>query len=83
MGRSESALIKTSDSDFVSRQDSSTQRQKLVDQYAAAFRKVEAAANEDARSALKSLAGNASSWVVPDKLAVLSTLVENQISKLI
>jgi hypothetical protein len=82
-GDLKSALIKTSDSDFVSRQDSSTQRQKLVDQYAAAFRKVEAAANEDARSALKSLAGNASSWVVPDKLAVLSTLVENQISKLI
>jgi TAT (twin-arginine translocation) pathway signal sequence len=81
-GDIKSAIIKMSDTDFVSKQDAATQRQKLVDQYAAAFRKVEAAANEDARSALKGLAANVSSWVVPEKQSTLSTLVNGQISKL-
>ncbi|MBZ5660368.1 MAG: twin-arginine translocation signal domain-containing protein [Acidobacteriia bacterium] len=81
-GDLKSALIKIPDSDFVSRQDGATQRQKLVDQYVAAFRKVEVAANADARSALKNLATNVSSWIVPDKQAPLSALVDGQISKL-
>ena len=62
-GDIKSALIKLPDSDFVSAQNAATQRQKLVDQYAVAFRKVEAAAYEDARSTLKSLATNVSTWL--------------------
>jgi hypothetical protein len=81
-GHLKSALIKLPDSDFVSRQDAATQRQKLVDQYVAAFRKVEVAANDDARSTLKNLATDVSSWVVLDKQAALNALVDNQISKL-
>jgi len=81
-GELKSALIKTSDSDFVARQDAATQRQNLVDQYVAAFRKVEVDAKGDAKSALKSLAANVSTWVVPKKRADLNALVEMQISKL-
>jgi hypothetical protein len=80
-GEIKSALIKTSDSDFTSRHDAAEQRQNLVDQYVAAFRKVEAASNDDARSALKTLAANVSSWVVPEKQPVLKTLVNGQIAK--
>jgi hypothetical protein len=53
-----------------------------VDQYVAAFRKVEIAANEGARSELKNLEANVSTWVVKDKQATLSALVDGQISKL-
>jgi hypothetical protein len=81
-GDLKSALINLQDSDFVSRQNSATQRQALVNQYVTAFRKVVVAANDDAKSALKSLAANVSAWVVPDKQAALNTLVDGQISKL-
>jgi len=54
----------------------------LVNQYVAAFRKVEVAAFDDAKSKLKNLAANVSAWVVTDKQPALSTLVDGQISKL-
>jgi hypothetical protein len=57
-------------------------RRTLVDQYVAGFRRVEVAAHADAKGLLKDLAANISDWVVPDKRAALSTLVDNQISKL-
>jgi hypothetical protein len=81
-GNIKSALIKLPDTAFVSKQDASMQRQKLVEQYVAAFRKVEVAANPDARATLNSLAANVSAWVTPDKQATLITLVDSQISKL-
>lgn len=81
-GELKSALIKIPDSDFISRQDAATRRQKLVDQYVAAFRKVEVASNVEARNTLKTLAGNISTWVAPDKQATLNELVDGQISKL-
>jgi hypothetical protein len=81
-GDLKSALIKLPDSGFVSPHDAATQRQKLVDQYVAAFRKVAVAASDDARSTLKDLAANVSSWVVKDKQSALNTLVDGQISKL-
>lgn len=81
-GEIKSALIKTSDADFSTRQGATEQRQRLVDQYVEAFRKVEAGANDDARSALKTLAANVSSWIVPEKQAAMSALVNGQISKL-
>jgi hypothetical protein len=81
-GNLKSAIIKLPDSAFVSKQDASAQRQKLVEQYVAAFRKVEVAANAEAAATLKTLAANVSSWVTPDKQAAVSALVGAQISKL-
>jgi hypothetical protein len=81
-GELKSALINLPDSDFVRRQDAPTRRRTLVDQYVGAFRKVEVAAHGTAKGTLKELATNLSAWVVPEKRAALSTLVEAQISKL-
>jgi hypothetical protein len=81
-GELKSALINLPDSAFVRRQDAPTRRRALVDQYVAAFRKVEVAAHDTAKGTLKELATNVSDWLVPDKRAALSTLVEVQISKL-
>jgi len=81
-GELKSALINLPDSDFIARQDAATRRRTLVDQYVAAFRKVEVAAYGDAKGTLKDLAANISAWVVPDKHTALSTLVDVQISKL-
>ena len=67
---------------FVSKPEAAAQRQKLVEQYVAAFRKVEVAANSDAKATLKTLAANVSTWVTPDKQAQVSALVDGQISKL-
>ena len=81
-GDLKSAVIKLSDSDFLSPQNAAKQRQALVDQYVTAFTKVEVAAHDDAKSTLKNFAANVSSWVVKDKQAALTTLVDGQISKL-
>src|SRR6266566_2380997 len=81
-GELKSALINLPESGFVARQDAATRRRTLVDQYVAAFRKVEVTAHGDAKGMLKDLAANVSAWVVPDKQATLSTLVDVQISKL-
>jgi hypothetical protein len=82
-GDLKSALINLPDSGFVARQNAATQRQTLVSQYVAAFRKVEVAAYDDATSTLKNLAANVSTWVVTEKQAALSALVDGQISKLV
>jgi hypothetical protein len=81
-GELKSALINLPDSGFVARRDAATRRRALVDQYVAAFRKVEVAAYGDAKGTLKDLAANVSVWVVPDKQVALSKLVDDQISKL-
>ena len=81
-GELKSALINLPDPAFVRHQDAATRRHALVDQYVAAFRKVELAADGDAKGALKELTANISNWVVPDKQADLRTLVDAQISKL-
>ena len=65
-GDLKSALINLPDSGFVARQNAATQRQTLVSQYVAAFRKVEVAAYDDAKSTLKNLAANVSTWVVTE-----------------
>ena len=81
-GELKSALIYLPDSAFVRQDEALTLRQTLVDQYVAAFRKVEGAANGDSRGTLKELTSNISKWVVPDRQAELRTLVDTQISKL-
>jgi hypothetical protein len=81
-GDLKSALINLPDSGFLARQNATTQRQTLVSQYVAAFRKVEVASYDDAKNTLKTLAANISTWVVTDKQAALNTMVDNQVSKL-
>jgi hypothetical protein len=81
-GELKSALIHLSDSAFVRHEEAATLRHTLVDQYVAAFRKVEGAANGDGKSTLKELTANISKWVVPDSQAELRLLVDTQISKL-
>jgi len=81
-GDLKSALVNLPDSGFVARQNAATQRHALVHQYVDAFRKVEVAAYDDAKSALKNLAANVSSEVVTDRQAALSALVDGQLSKL-
>ncbi len=81
-GEIKSALANLSDSGFVDRQNAAAQRQMLVNQYVEAFRKVEASANDVAKSTLKTLTANVSTWVVTDKQAALNALVDGQISKL-
>ena len=70
------------DSGFVAPQNAAMQRLTLVNQYVAAFRKVEVSTYNDAKSVLKNLAANISTLVVTDKQAALSTLVDSQMSKL-
>ena len=63
-------------------QDAAAQRRTLVDQYVAAFRQVEAAAPDKAKSALDELAANAAAWVVTEKKNALRALVDGQLAKL-
>jgi hypothetical protein len=81
-GDLKSALINLPDSCFVDRQNAAAQRQTLVNQYVAAFRKVEVAAHVDAKGTLKKVAANVSAWIVPEKQAALNAMVDVQISKL-
>ena len=74
--------MKLQDFAFVSPQNAATERQKLVNQYVAAFRDVEVAAYDRPKSSLKGLAANISAWVVTSQQSALSTLVDGHISKL-
>jgi hypothetical protein len=54
----------------------------LLDQYASAFRHVEARALGVARGTLKDLAGKVASGVVTDQRGGLQTLIDGQLAKL-
>jgi hypothetical protein len=81
-GALKSALVKLQDSAFVRPQQAAAKRKRLVNQYVAAFRCVEASTLDHATEALKSLAANISAWVVNDRQGSLRELVENQRAKL-
>ena len=81
-GELKSALIQLADADFAAKGTAGEQRKSLVQQYTAAFRKVEGEARGEAKAALKGLAGDVSKWVVVDKRAAVNALVEAQVSKL-
>src|SRR5262249_41813748 len=81
-GTLKSALVNVPDSGFVAPHSAASQRRTLVDQYVAAFRSVEAAAYDAARSTLKNLATNISGWIVPDKQGAVTKLLDAQIGKL-
>jgi len=81
-GELKSALINLPDSGFVRNGEAATRRHTLVNQYIAAFREVEGAANGASKGRLRELTANISKWVVPDSQAELRMLVDMQISKL-
>ena len=81
-GNLKSALVKLPDSGFVAPHSAAAERQALVSQYVAAFRDVEAAKYDTAKSTLKNLVASISTKVVTSQQAALNTLIEGQMSKL-
>jgi hypothetical protein len=81
-GTLKSALVNLQDSGFVAPHEATAHRQTLVKQYVAAFRHVEAAALDEAKSALHDLAANISAWVGTDQRGALSALADGQLAKL-
>jgi hypothetical protein len=81
-GELKSALVNLEDQAFVARPEAAARRRALLDQYVAAFRQVEAAALDQARSSLEDLAANAAAWVVADHKKSLGALLEGQLAKL-
>jgi hypothetical protein len=82
-GTLKSALVHLEDAGFVAPHEAAARRQTLVDQYVAAFRHVEAAALDQARTALRDLAANLSAWVVTDQQGDIKKLVDGQLAKLV
>ena len=82
-GTLKSALVNLPDSAFVKPREASALRQSLVDRYVAAFRHVEAAALDEARTTLHDLATTLSTAVAPDHLAAAKALVDGQLAKLV
>jgi hypothetical protein len=76
------ALVNLQDSGFVVPHEAKAHPETLVNQYVAAFRHIEAAALDGAKSTLNHLAANISAWVVTDRQSALSALVNSQIAKL-
>ena len=81
-GALKSALVKLQDSPFVRPPQAAARRKKLVNQYVAAFRCVEASTLDQGTEALNRLAANISAWVVNDQQGSLRELVERQRAKL-
>jgi hypothetical protein len=81
-GTLKSALVNLQDAGFVAAHEATTHRQTLLNKYVAAFRHVEAAALDKAKSTLNDLAANISAWVVTDQQGALSALVDGQLAKL-
>jgi len=81
-GGLKSAIVKLPDSGFVAAKEAKAQREKLVEQYVAAFREVERRDLGAARGALKSLSANISGAVVSEQQSPLRALVDGQAAKL-
>jgi hypothetical protein len=81
-GALKSALMNLLNSGFNAPREATAHRKALVDHYIAAFREVEAADLDEAKSKLKGLAANISAWVVPDQQGAISALVDGQLRKL-
>jgi hypothetical protein len=81
-GQLKSAIVKLTQSDFVAPQEASDHMKMLVDQYVAAFRQIEVAANREARTLLTDLSAAVSKRVVPAKQAALAQLIDGQLAKL-
>jgi hypothetical protein len=81
-GKLKSALVNLAAAGFARPDEAAANRQTLVGQYVAAFRYVEAGALDDAKTALRDLAGNVSAWVATEQQGAIKTMVDGQLSKL-
>ena len=81
-GKLKSALLNLRDSDFVARREPAAQRQNLVKQYVAAFREVERAKLDQAKTTLKDLAANAASSVATEPRVAFMALLDAQLARL-
>jgi hypothetical protein len=81
-GALKSELVNLQESGFITPREAATHRQALLNQYVAAFRHVEAAALDQAKSTLHDLAANISARVVTEQRGALSALVDGQLAKL-
>jgi hypothetical protein len=81
-GTLKSAIVNLQDSGFVAPREAKAHRQTLLNQYVAAFRHVEAAALDKAKSTLTDLAANISASVVTDQQTAIRRLVDGQLAKL-
>src|SRR5262249_3246825 len=81
-GTLKSALVKMQDKSFAEPHEAAAHRQTLINEYVAAFRHVEDADLDKARTALKSLAVNISSQIVAEQQGSLHALVDGQLAKL-
>jgi hypothetical protein len=81
-GKLKSALANLKDASFVAPKEAEAKRKALLDRYVSAFRHVEKAAHDPARSALKGLLAEISTVVVGDHRHALRELVDGQLAKL-
>ncbi len=81
-GALKSALVNLKDSGFAAPQEAATTRKKLVDQYVATFRDVEAGDHDAAKGALNDLTGGVSAGVATEQQGAIKALVEAQRAKL-
>jgi hypothetical protein len=81
-GQLKSALVKLAQDEFVAPQNAADDMRMLVDQYIAAFRKVEAGSNGEARTLLKDLGANVAKRVVPQKQPAVNESIDAQLAKL-
>jgi hypothetical protein len=81
-GELKSALVKLPDASFAVPREAAANRRAFVDQYVAAFRHVEAANLDKAKTVLKDLAASISSRIVADQQGAMHALVDGQLSKL-
>ena len=81
-GELKSVITNLTDADFASGQDAAYQHKTLLAGYETAFRRVEAGANQDANSALRSLAAYVGSSLTPEKQAAVKAAIDAELSKL-
>jgi hypothetical protein len=81
-GALKSALVGLKDSAFVVPEGAAAERKKLVEQYVATFRHIEAGRRDAARGALGDLAGPIASAIVTEQQGAIKALVEGQRAKL-
>jgi hypothetical protein len=81
-GRLKSALVNLDPKSFSAPEISADDRERLAARYVAAFRKVEGAALDEARSALKDLASDIATTVATDRQQLLMERVDAQLAKL-
>jgi hypothetical protein len=82
-GTLKSALVNLPDAGFIRSHEAAAHRQTLVNQFVAAFRHVEAAAIDEAKSTLHELAATISVQVVTDQQGALRASVDGQLAKLV